>query len=112
MARRYFDNALAWSNAFYHSTNARRRDFRDRGQRSCNGAAIRAGGVRWAASTAICVNFIPSTLPTPLYPLYKEAFHFSQIMLTVVYAVYVVGHGHSDVLFRRLSDQVADVLWC
>jgi MFS family permease len=75
-------------------------------KRSRNGAAIRGGGVMWAASTAICVSFILSTLPTPLYPLYEEAFHFSQIMLTAVYAVYVIGTVTAMFFFGRLSDQV------
>ena len=60
----------------------------------------------WAAAAAICVSSILSTLPTPLYPIYEQAFHFSQIMLTVIYAVYVVGTVTAMFFFGRLSDQV------
>src|SRR4051812_23226477 len=55
---------------------------------------------------AICVSYVLSTLPTPLYPLYEQAFHFSQIMLTVIYAVYVVGAVTAMFFFGRLSDQI------
>jgi len=76
-------------------------------KRRSNGAvAIRSGNMTWAAATAICVSYILSTLPTPLYPLYEQAFHFSQIMLTVIYAVYVVGTVTAMFFFGRLSDQV------
>jgi MFS family permease len=47
-----------------------------------------------------------STLPTPLYPLYQKAFHFSQIVLTIIYAVYVVGTVATMFFLGRLSDQV------
>jgi len=77
-----------------------------RNKRPSNGAEIRAGGVIWAAAAAICVSSILSTLPTPLYPIYEQTFHFSQIMLTVIYAVYVVGTVTAMFFFGRLSDQV------
>jgi hypothetical protein len=38
------------------------------------------------------VVFISAMLPTPLYSLYKEAFGFGGVTLTLVYAVYV-GRG-------------------
>jgi len=60
----------------------------------------------WMAATAICVSYLLSTLPTPLYPLYQAAFHFSQIMLTIIYAVYVVGTVATMFFLGRLSDQV------
>jgi MFS family permease len=52
------------------------------------------------------VSYILSTLPTPLYPVYEQAFHFSRIMLTVIYAVYVIGAMATMFCFGRLSDQV------
>ena len=60
----------------------------------------------WAAAAAICVSYILSTLPTPLYPLYQKQFHFSPLMLTVIYAVYVVGTVATMFFLGRLSDQV------
>lgn len=50
-----------------------------------------------------------TTLPTPLYGLYREQIGFSELIVTVVFAVYAVGviaalliaGGFSDVLGRR-----------
>ena len=55
---------------------------------------------------ALCAIYILSTLPTPLYVLYRQAFHFSQIMLTVIYAIYVVGTILTMFFLGRLSDQI------
>jgi MFS family permease len=46
-----------------------------------------------------------STLVTPLYALYRDAFRFSEITLTLIYAVYVVGNLGALLFFGRLSDQ-------
>ena len=75
-------------------------------KRRGDSATIRSSAVMWAAGAAICVSYILSTLPTPLYPLYEQTFHFSQIVLTVIYAVYVVGTVTAMFFFGRLSDQV------
>jgi MFS family permease len=71
-----------------------------------DGALIQSGAVMWVAGAAICTSYILSTLPTPLYPLYQKTFHFSQIVLTIIYAVYVVGTVATMFFFGRLSDQV------
>jgi len=71
-----------------------------------NRALVRSGAVMWVAGAAICASYILSTLPTPLYTTYQKAFHFSQIMLTVIYAVYVVGTVATMFFLGRLSDQV------
>src|SRR5262249_36206741 len=47
-----------------------------------------------------------SSLLTPLYGLYGEAFGFSQVTLTLVYASYVLGNLGALFLFGRLSDQI------
>jgi MFS family permease len=47
-----------------------------------------------------------TTLPTPLYPLYAEAFGFGRFTLTLIYAVYVLGNLGTLLFFGRLSDQV------
>jgi len=54
----------------------------------------------------IGVLFAGSTLVTPLYIMYKQAFGFSQISLTLIYAVYVIGNLCGLLLFGRLSDQI------
>jgi MFS family permease len=50
--------------------------------------------------------FFGATLPTPLYPLYRAAFGFGQITLTLIYAVYVLGNLVALLFFGRLSDQL------
>jgi predicted MFS family arabinose efflux permease len=64
----------------------------------------RTATLRVAALLAIM--FIGATLPTPLYPLYRQAFGFSGITLTLVYAIYVLGNLAALLLCGRLSDQV------
>ncbi|WP_083354949.1 MFS transporter [Mesorhizobium sp. ORS 3428] len=65
------------------------------------------GGVAMLAVAAmIAALFAGSTALTPLYVIYKQAFGFSQITLTLVYAVYVVGNLAALMFFGRLSDVV------
>ena len=45
-----------------------------------------------AVAAMVGIMFMASTLLTPLYVIYEQAFHFSRITLTLVYAVYVVGN--------------------
>ncbi|WP_192243120.1 MFS transporter [Mesorhizobium silamurunense] len=65
------------------------------------------GGIAMAVVAAmIAALFAGSTALTPLYVIYKQAFGFSQITLTLVYAVYVVGNLAALLFFGRLSDIV------
>src|SRR5205814_3637670 len=50
--------------------------------------------------------FAGSTVLTPLYVIYKQQFGFSQISLTLIYAVYVLGNFAALLLFGRLSDEI------
>jgi predicted MFS family arabinose efflux permease len=50
--------------------------------------------------------FVGAILPTPLYPLYRRAFGFSQVTLTLIYSVYVLGNLLALLLFGRLADQI------
>ncbi|MGW7382735.1 MFS transporter [Streptomyces sp. NPDC054794] len=62
-----------------------------------------------AAAGVFAVGMMGTTLPTPLYGLYRQEFGFSELIVTVVFAVYAVGvitalliaGGFSDVLGRR-----------
>jgi len=54
----------------------------------------------------LAVMFVGAIMPTPLYPLYKHAFGFSGVTLTLIYAVYVLGNLVALLLFGRLADQV------
>jgi MFS family permease len=61
---------------------------------------------RYAIAAFVAVMFMSSTLITPLYGLYRGAFHFSEITLTLVYAVYVVGNLAALLFLGRLSDEI------
>jgi MFS family permease len=59
-----------------------------------------------AVASMIGVLFASSTVPTPLYVIYKQQFGFSQISLTLIYAVYVIGNVTALLVFGRLSDEI------
>jgi MFS family permease len=52
------------------------------------------------------VLFVGATLPSPLYPIYGATFGFGGVMLTLIYATYVLGNLMALVLGARLSDQI------
>ncbi len=54
----------------------------------------------------LAMMFIGATLPAPLYPIYRRAFGFSGITLTLIYAVYVLGNLVALLIFGRLADQI------
>jgi MFS family permease len=54
----------------------------------------------------LAAMFVGAILPTPLYPLYQQAFGFSAVTLTLIYAVYVLGNVVALLFFGRLSDQI------
>ena len=60
----------------------------------------------WVVAAEIAVIYVLSTLPTPLYVVYRQAFHFSQITLTLVFAAYVIGTIATMFFLGRLSDQI------
>jgi hypothetical protein len=41
----------------------------------------------WLAAMALAVVFFGAALPSPLYPLYRSAFGFGGMALTLIYAV-------------------------
>jgi predicted MFS family arabinose efflux permease len=57
-------------------------------------------------ASLIGLMFMASTLVSPLYVLYQQAFGFSDITLTLVYSVYVLGNLVALLFFGRLSDQL------
>ena len=70
-------------------------------------ASRRRGGLTTAAvAFALAVAMLGTTLPTPLYGLYRERFGFSELMITVIFATYAAGVIASLLLFGRLSDQI------
>lgn len=59
-----------------------------------------------AVGCLIGALFAGSTIATPLYVIYKQQFGFSQITLTLIYAVYVIGNLTALLVFGRMSDEV------
>jgi MFS family permease len=59
-----------------------------------------------AVASLITVGFMGSVIVTPLYALYEQKFGFSEITLTLVYAVYVVGNIVALLVFGQVSDQL------
>jgi MFS family permease len=65
----------------------------------------RRGGVAVVAF-ALAVAMLGTTLPTPLYDLYRQRFALSELMITVIFATYAAGVIVSLFLFGRLSDHL------
>lgn len=59
-----------------------------------------------AAAAVFAVGMAGTTLPTPLYGLYRDQLGFSEFLVTVVYAVYAVGVIAVLLLAGNLSDRV------
>ena len=59
-----------------------------------------------AIAYAFCVTMLSATLPTPLYPLYQQQLGFSELTVTVVYAMYAAGVLAALILFGNVSDAV------
>src|SRR3954462_12765706 len=64
------------------------------------------GGGSAAVAFALAVAMLGTTLPTPLYVLYRERFGFSELMVTVIFATYAAGVIAALLLFGPLSDQI------
>jgi MFS family permease len=60
----------------------------------------------WVAALAFLLNMAFSAVPTPLYVLYQQRDGISNLMVTVVYAVYAIGVVGSLFLGGHLSDWV------
>ncbi|MFE2721852.1 MFS transporter [Kitasatospora sp. NPDC059327] len=61
---------------------------------------------RAAVALALWVTMAGTTVPTPLYPLYQQAFGFSPLTVTVTFAVYAAGVVAGLLTLGRLSDRV------
>jgi MFS family permease len=60
----------------------------------------------WVAATAIAALYVVSTIPTPLYGIYRHDFGFAEVVVTEIYAIYVIGNLTVLLFFGRLSDQI------
>lgn len=55
---------------------------------------------------AFAVTMVGTTLPTPLYPIYRDELGFSELTITVIFAVYAAGVIAALLLFGNLSDTI------
>ncbi|MEP6953099.1 MAG: MFS transporter [Solirubrobacteraceae bacterium] len=60
----------------------------------------------WVFAAVLAVLFMGAGAPTPLYVVYEREYDFSAIVLTLVFAVYVVALLAAFVLAGRLSDHI------
>jgi MFS family permease len=68
---------------------------------------VRRRGAYFAAVAAIVVLFLAaSSAPSPLYVVYQQLWGFTPTVLTVVFAIYVVGLLASLLIVGALSDHV------
>ncbi|MDQ0988481.1 hypothetical protein QFZ71_005764 [Streptomyces sp. V2I9] len=58
-----------------------------------------------AAAAVFAVGMAGTTLPTPLYGLYRDQLGFSELMVTVVFAVYALGVIATLLLAGNVSDE-------
>lgn len=59
-----------------------------------------------AATTALGGLYVASTVLTPLYPLYEKQFGFGELVVTEIYATYLVGNLLVLFFLGKLSDQI------
>lgn len=72
-------------------------------------AAEPRGASRFAfplIAVVFAVTMLGTTMPAPLYGLYREQFGFSAFLVTVIFAVYAAGVIVALLLFGALSDQI------
>ncbi|GAA3911285.1 MFS transporter [Halomonas cibimaris] len=55
---------------------------------------------------AFLAVMLGTTLPTPLYPIYQAEYGFSQLVITLIFAVYATGVIAALVVTARWSDQL------
>ena len=67
---------------------------------------LRGHAARGAAAADLACMYMGSTLVTPLYVIYEEAFGFSELTLTLIFAAYSLGNIASLFVLGRLSDQI------
>jgi MFS family permease len=60
----------------------------------------------WLAAYAFAVTMVGTTMPTPLYPIYRSQLGLSELMITIIYATYAVGVIAALLAFGEWSDQI------
>ncbi|MFF2654213.1 MFS transporter [Streptomyces sp. NPDC058045] len=77
-------------------------------------SSARAGRLGYlAAAVVFAVGMAGTTLPTPLYGLYRDRLGFSELMVTIVFAAYAVGVIFVLLTAGDLADRIGrrPVLW-
>jgi MFS family permease len=69
------------------------------------GPAIPRQVVFWLVALVLTITMLGTTLPTPLYVIYQDQWHFSAAIVTVTFAVYAAGVLATLLLAGRVSDQ-------
>jgi MFS family permease len=67
---------------------------------------LRERAPSYAAALVLTLMFMGATLPSPLYVIYRDELHFSQITLTLIYAVYFAGAMATAFFLGRISDEI------
>lgn len=70
------------------------------------GAQRSEPGLLVGACALIFLAMVTSFAPTPLYPLYQEAWHVSDVHISIAFAAYPVGVVCILLLFGGLSDRI------
>jgi MFS family permease len=66
---------------------------------------LRERAPSYAAALVLTLLFMGATLPSPLYVMYRDELHFSQVTLTLIYAVYFAGAMATAFFLGRISDE-------
>jgi MFS family permease len=74
--------------------------------RSASARALPRSVAFWVVAAATAILTAASSAPSPLYPVYQAEFRFSEIILTAIFAVYVLALLMSLLTVGRLSDYV------
>src|ERR1700757_4137412 len=59
----------------------------------------------WLLALVLTITMLGTTLPTPLYVIYQDRWHFSAAVVTVTFAVYAAAVMATLLLAGRSSDQ-------
>ena len=76
------------------------------GKSAGTGLELRDETPALGVALVLMLMFMGATLPTPLYIIYRDELHFSQVTLTLIYAVYFGGAITTAFFFGRLSDEI------
>lgn len=77
-----------------------------RGRKTGARDRLRERAPSYAAALVLTLMFMGATLPSPLYVIYRDELHFSQLTLTLIYAVYFAGAMATAFFLGRISDQI------